>query len=71
MESSNAQGHAGGNVEHLGIDASEEAISNGSVTCLIDASHPSHGVAQVAIHSQVASRGTGAVNVHDAYMVLY
>jgi hypothetical protein len=29
------------------------------------------GVAQVEIHSQVASQGTGAVNVHDADRAVY
>jgi ribulose bisphosphate carboxylase small subunit len=51
------QDHADGYVEHLGIDASEAAIGDDrNVIC-------SHSVAQVAIHSQVVSQGTGVVNV--------
>jgi hypothetical protein len=30
-----------------------------------------HGVAQVAIHSQVAYHGTGDVIVHDVDMAMY
>jgi hypothetical protein len=30
-----------------------------------------HSVAQVAIHSQVASQGTGVVKVHNEDMVMY
>jgi hypothetical protein len=30
-----------------------------------------HGVAQVMIHSQVVSQGTGVVNVHNADMAMH
>jgi hypothetical protein len=36
-----------------------------------NASQASHGAAQVAIHSQLASQGTVVVNVHNVDMVMY
>jgi hypothetical protein len=41
-----------------------------NVVCL-NGSHVSPGVARVLIHSQVATQGTGAVNVHLAEMATY
>jgi hypothetical protein len=41
-----------------------------NVICLI-ALHASHGVAQVTIHSQVASQGTRVVTVRHADMAMY
>jgi hypothetical protein len=58
-------------VKCCGIDASKEALSDDSNVILLSASHASHGVAQVAIHSQVASKGTGVVNAHDANMAMH
>jgi hypothetical protein len=45
-------------------------VSCSNATCL-SGSHASHGVAQVAIHSQVASEGTGFVTVHDSDMTMF
>jgi hypothetical protein len=71
LESSNDQDPADGNVKCRSNDASKEAIGDDShVTCL-SAPHTSHGVAQVAIHSQVASQSTGVVNIHNADMAMY
>jgi hypothetical protein len=33
--------------------------------------HTPHGVAQTTIHAQIASQGTGVVNVHDVDMAMY
>jgi hypothetical protein len=71
LESSNDQNHADGKVESRGIDASKEAIGDDSRVVRLHAPRASHGVAQVAIHSQVASQGTGVVNVHNADMAMY
>jgi hypothetical protein len=49
--------HADGNVKCCGIDASEEAIGDDSNAICLNAPHASHGVAQAAIHSQLAPRG--------------
>jgi hypothetical protein len=38
-----------------------EAIGDDSNLICLNASRASHGVAQVAIHSQVASQGTGVI----------
>jgi hypothetical protein len=70
LESSHGQDHADGNVEHHGIDASQEAIVDGNVICL-NSPHASHGVAQVATHSQAASQGTGVIKVQNARMTMY
>jgi hypothetical protein len=60
LESSNNQDHADGNDECCGIGAPEKAIGvDGNVICL-NATRTSHRVAQVAIHSQVASQGGGS-----------
>jgi hypothetical protein len=59
LESSNDQDHADGHV-----DVSEGAIGNYSNVICLNASPASHGVSQHTIHSQVASKGTGAVNVY-------
>jgi hypothetical protein len=70
---SNDQRHADENVECRSSDASEEAVGNdNNVICLNGCSHASHGVAQAfAIHSQIASHGTGIVNVHGADMAMH
>jgi hypothetical protein len=52
-------------------DASEEAVGDDSKVMCLHASHPSHGVAQVAIYSHVASQETGVGNVHDVEMAMY
>jgi 3-dehydroquinate dehydratase len=58
-------------VECHGIDASEEAFWDDSNAICLNAPRASHGVAQVAIHSQVASQRTGVVEVHNADMAMY
>jgi hypothetical protein len=58
--------HADENVECHSIGASEEAVGDASHVICSNASHASHGQARIAIHSQVASKGTGVVNVHNA-----
>jgi hypothetical protein len=65
LESSNDPAHADGNIERGSIDASEEA--NGDISNVIGLNAPRspHGEAQVVVHSQVASEGTGAVNIHN------
>jgi hypothetical protein len=66
LESPNDQHHADGNVECRCIVASEQATGDDSNVICSNASLALHGVAQVATHSQVASQGTGVINVHDA-----
>jgi hypothetical protein len=60
---SNDQDHADGHV-----DVSEGAIGNYCNVICLNASPASHGVSQHTIHSQVASKGTGAVNVDTVDM---
>jgi hypothetical protein len=67
LESSNDQDQANGNVERRGIDASEEAIGDGSDELCLNAPRAS----QVANNSQVASQGTGVMNVQTATMAMY
>jgi hypothetical protein len=69
--SGSGQDHANGNVERRDVDASELAIGDDSTVICKNAPLASHGVAQVAIHSQAASQGTGVVNVHHKGMVAY
>jgi hypothetical protein len=57
-------------VECHGPDACREAAGDASNIILIKASHASHGVAQVAIHYQVASQRTGVDNVQNADMAM-
>jgi predicted carbohydrate-binding protein with CBM5 and CBM33 domain len=71
LESSNDQDHAHGNVECLGADASGVALGDDSNEICLDGSCASHGLAQVAIDSKVASQGTAAVRVHDSDMAMY
>jgi hypothetical protein len=52
-------------------DTSGEAVGSDSNAICLHCSRTSHGVAQVAIHSQVASQGTEFVNVHNAEMAMY
>jgi hypothetical protein len=77
LEVSNDQDHADGNVERRGIHAdgnvegrgihdSEEAAGVYSNAISSKAPRASHGVAQDAIHAQVASQGTGVANAHNA-----
>jgi hypothetical protein len=63
--------HAHGTVECRVIDASEETIGDDSKLICFNAPCVSHGVAQVVIHSQVASQATGVVNVHNADMTMF
>jgi hypothetical protein len=44
-------------------DASREGVGDDSNAACLNGSRETGGVAQAAIHSQVASQGTGAVNV--------
>jgi hypothetical protein len=71
LESSIDEDHAVGDVERRGIDASEEAIGNDSNVMRVNAPRASHGVAHVAIHTQVASQETVVINVQNADMALY
>jgi hypothetical protein len=69
LESSNDRDHADGNFECCGTDASEEAFGDDNNIICLNGSRvsqcDSHGVAQVAIHSQVASQGAGIVEVYN------
>jgi hypothetical protein len=58
-------------VECRGIVASKEAVGNDSIVICLNAPCAAHGVAQVTIHSQVASQGTEVVMVHNADTVMY
>jgi hypothetical protein len=57
------QDHTVGNVECRSNDASGEAVDDDSNVICLHASCVSTAVAQFAIHSQIASQGTGVVNV--------
>jgi hypothetical protein len=50
---------------------SRDAVGSDSDVTRSNASCTSHGVAQVVIHSQVASHGTGVFNVHNADMAMH
>jgi hypothetical protein len=74
LESSNDQDHADANGDCHGSDASGEAVGSDSnelcfkgLQCKL---HAWKGVAQIAIHSQDASQGTGVDNVHGAKSVI-
>jgi hypothetical protein len=72
VESSNDQQHADGNDECCDNDVCRDAIGSLSDVTCINGSCTSHSVAQVVIHSHVASWRTGIQktdNVHDADMV--
>jgi hypothetical protein len=71
LESPNDQHHADGSVECCCIDASKEPIGDDSNATCLNASHTSRGVALVLIHPQVASQGTGVVNIYDADKAMY
>jgi hypothetical protein len=64
LESSYDKDHADGNVERRGTDASKEAVGDDSSVICLSGSRASHGVAQVAMHSQVGSQVAGVVNVY-------
>jgi hypothetical protein len=70
IAASNDQDHAHGKIEWRGIDASKHAVGDDSNVIRLNASHASHGEAQVTIHLQVASQGAGVVNVHSSDMVM-
>jgi hypothetical protein len=70
LESPNDQHHADGNVECRCIVDSEEAASDDSDVICSNASLALHGVAQAVTHSQVASQGTGVINVHDSEVAM-
>jgi hypothetical protein len=55
-------------VERRVIDAFREAIGEDSNVSCLHAPRASHGVAQAAVHSQLASQGTGVVIFRDADM---
>jgi hypothetical protein len=59
MEASNDQDHADGNLACRDIDASTDAVCDASNADCLNGSRVSHGVAQAAIHSQVASQRAG------------
>jgi hypothetical protein len=60
-----------GNGECRGTDASQDVLGSDSNVTGLNGLCASHGVAQVAIHSQVTSKETGVVNVHNADMAMY
>jgi hypothetical protein len=66
LECSNDQDHADGMVNVA--NASGNAFDGDSNVTRFNGSHTSHGVAQVANQSQVASQGADVVNVHNADM---
>jgi hypothetical protein len=59
------------NVECCRTDASKEAVGEDSTVICLKSSGASHGVAQVAIHSQIASWGTASFNFNRADMAVY
>jgi hypothetical protein len=67
LQFSNDQDHTDGLVERC--STGEEAIGDDSNVFWLHALSVSHGVAQV-IHSQVASQGTGLLNVCNADMAM-
>jgi hypothetical protein len=58
-------------VKCRGIVASKEVVGDVSNVICLNAPRAAHGVAQVTIHSQVASQGTEVVMVHNADKVMY
>jgi hypothetical protein len=66
---SNDQDHADGNVKSCSIDASGEAIGDGSNVICLNAPNAPHGVVQVAIHSSPLGC-TGVVNAHSADLAM-
>jgi hypothetical protein len=58
-------------MESCVIDTSKQAVSDDSNVICLHAPRASHGVAQVAIHTQVAFHGTGIFNVHNSDMAMY
>jgi hypothetical protein len=71
LESSHDQDREDRNVRRCDIEASVEAIGDDSNVNCFNSSSTSRGAARVAIHSQVASQGTGVVNVQHADFVMY
>jgi hypothetical protein len=71
LESSNDQHCADGNADRHGIGASKEAIGDDSNGTPLSGSCAPHDVAQVAIHSRVASQWTGGINVQVTDMATY
>jgi hypothetical protein len=69
-ESSNDQDCADGNGECRVMMNPRIFHTDSNVTCF-NASCASHGVAQVAFNSQVASQGKGVVNSHNADMAMH
>jgi hypothetical protein len=60
--------------DHDHVDGSDERPRRPSVVMAMTqfkGARASHGVAQVAIRSHVASQGTGVVNVHDVDVAIY
>jgi hypothetical protein len=70
LEPSNDQAHADGHGEWCGNHASADAIGSYSSVICLNAPCASHGVAHVALPSQVVSHGTGVVNVQGADMAM-
>jgi hypothetical protein len=71
LDCSNDQNLADGNVECRVSDVSAESICDDSNVIWLNALRASHGVEQVAIHSQVASQWIAIVNVHNADTAMY
>jgi hypothetical protein len=70
LESSSDQDHAVGNAECRSNDAPGKAVGSDSNVFVLNGSRASHGVAQVTIHLQIASKGTVVVDVYNANMVM-
>jgi hypothetical protein len=71
LESSSDRDHADGNVECRCTCAAEEVGDGDSNAICLNAPRASHGVAQVTFRLQVASQGTGRVNVRNSDMTTY
>jgi hypothetical protein len=68
LEFSHDEDHSDGNVECRGVGASEGGLRWRQQRTCLKGARASQGATQVPIHSQVASHGTGVVNVHIADM---
>jgi hypothetical protein len=67
---SNDQDHADGNVECRTTHASREAVGSERNGICLNV-HAPNGVAEVAIHSQIASQRSEVANGHNVDMVMY
>jgi hypothetical protein len=70
-EESGTKNHAHGTYEQQGNGASGDVLGSYSNGHSLNGPRGSLGVAQTAIHSQVASQGTNIVKVHDADLAIH